>query len=66
MLSYEVDLVEVLKFASSVTQNQRVDWSKVVIVAVVVLLVRSKPPAAVGERISKGERHDLGAPAPFF
>ena len=25
----------------------------------------SKPPAAVGERILKGEGHDLGAAAPF-
>ena len=25
----------------------------------------NKPPATVGERISKGGRHDLGAPAPF-
>ena len=25
----------------------------------------SKPPAAVAVRISKGERHDLGAAAPF-
>ena len=25
----------------------------------------SKPPAAVGERISKGERRDLGAAAPL-
>ena len=27
--------------------------------------VGSKPTAAVGERISKGGRHDLGAAAPF-
>ena len=26
----------------------------------------SKPPVAVGERISKGERHDLGAAAPLL
>ena len=36
-----------------------------VFVAVKVLPVGSKPPAAVGERISKGGRHDLGAAAPF-
>ena len=34
-------------------------------VAVEVLPMGSKPPAAVGVRISKGERHDLGAAAPF-
>ena len=33
------------------------------IVAVEVLLVGSKPPAAVGVRISKGERHDFGTTA---
>ena len=33
--------------------------------AVEVLQVGSKPPAAVIMRISKGERHDLGAAAPF-
>ena len=27
--------------------------------------MKSKPPAAVVVRISKGERHDLGAAAPF-
>ena len=31
----------------------------------VVLPVGSRPPAAVGEHISKGERHDLSAAAPF-
>ena len=36
-----------------------------VFVAVEVLPVGSKPPAAVGERISKGERHDLSAAAPL-
>ena len=25
----------------------------------------SKPPVAIGERISKGERHDLGTAAPL-
>ena len=34
-----------------------------IIVAVEVLAVESKPPAAVGVRISKGERHDFGAVA---
>ena len=36
-----------------------------VFIAVEVLPVGSKPPAAIGERISKGERHDLGAAAPL-
>ena len=36
-----------------------------VLVAVVTMSSGSKPPAAVGERISKGERHDLDAAAPF-
>ena len=36
-----------------------------VFVAVEVLSVGSKPPAADVVRISKGERHDLGAAAPF-
>ena len=34
-------------------------------VAVEVLPVGSKSPAAVGEPISKGERHDLGTAAPL-
>ena len=34
-------------------------------VAVEVSLAESKPPVANGERISKGERHDLGAAAPL-
>ena len=38
---------------------------KVVFVAVEVSPAESKPPAAVGERISKGEIHDLGATAPL-
>ena len=65
LLSYEEDGVEVLKCFFSARQNQIIGRSKVVHVAVVVLLVESKPPAAVGEYISKGERHDLGAAAPF-
>ena len=65
LLPYEADRVDLLFFFSSVRQNQRVDWSKVVHVAVVVLPVGSKPPAAVVERISKGERYDFGAAAPF-
>ena len=36
-----------------------------VLIAVEVSPVGSKPPVAVGERISKGERHDLGAAAPL-
>ena len=35
------------------------------VVAVEVSPVGSKPPAAIGERISKGERHDLGVAAPL-
>ena len=50
---------------SSVWQNQRVEWSKVVLIAVEFSPVLSKRPVAVGERISKGERHDLGAAAPL-
>ena len=36
-----------------------------VLVAVEVSPVGSTPPAAVVVRISKGERHDLGAAAPL-
>ena len=36
-----------------------------VLVAVKVLSVRSMQPAGVGERISKGEKHNLGAAAPL-
>ena len=36
-----------------------------VLVAVEGLSVGSKPPAAVGERIFKGERRDLGTAAPL-
>ena len=52
-------------FVSSVRQNQIVGWSKLVLVAVELLPVGSKPPAAVGVRISKGEGHDFGVAAPF-
>ena len=38
-------------------------WSKVILKAVEVSPVVSKPPAAVVVRIFKGERHDLGAAA---
>ena len=65
LLKYETYRIEVLKFVSLVRQNQRNGWSKVVFVAVEVSPVGSKPPAAVGEPISKGEGHDLGAAAPF-
>ena len=64
LLSYEADRVEVLNF-SSVWLDQRVDWSKVVHIAVVVLPVGSKPPAAIVVRISKSERHDFGAASPY-
>ena len=46
-------------------KNQRGSWWKVVLVAVEAMAAGSKPPATVGERISKGERHDFGAAAPF-
>ena len=36
-----------------------------VVVAVEAVPVRSKPPVAVGVRISKGERHGFGAVAPL-
>ena len=64
-MKYETYRIEVLKIVSSVRQNQRVEWSKVVLVAVKASPVGSKPPTAVGEHISKGERHDLGAAAPL-
>ena len=65
LLKYEMYRTEVLGFVSSVKQNQRDSWWKVVFVAVVAMSAESKPPAAVGERISKGERHDLGTAAPL-
>ena len=66
LLSYKADEVEVLDFFSSVRWNQSVGRSKVVHVAVVVFFpVGSKPPATVVVRISKGERHDSSAAAPF-
>ena len=61
---YETYIIEVLEFVSSVEQNQRGSWWKVVLVAVVAMPAGSKPPAAV-ELIFKGERHDLGAAVPF-
>ena len=60
MLPYEADSSKVSKFVSSVRLNQRVALSKVVFVAVKVLPVGSKPPAAIVVRIFKGERHDFG------
>ena len=36
-----------------------------VLVTIEASTVGSKPPAAVGERISKGGIHDLGAAAPL-
>ena len=65
LLSYETDRIGVLEFVSSVRQNQRVGWLKVVFVSVEVSPAGSKSPAAVGERISKGERHDLGVAVPL-
>ena len=54
-----------MKFVSLFGQNRRGDWSKVVLVAVEVLTVGDTPLAAVVVRISKGERDDFGAAAPF-
>ena len=65
LLKYDTYRIEVFKLVSSVRQNQRVGWSKVFFVAVEVLPVGSKSPAAVGEPISKAERHDLGTAAPI-
>ena len=65
LLKYETNRIEVLEFVSSVKQNQSVEWSKVVPVAVEVSPMGSKPPAAVVVRISKGERHDLDAVVPL-
>ena len=63
LLKYETFRIEVFRFVSSVGQNQRVGWSKMVFVAVEVSPAESKPPAVIAERISKDERHDLGAAA---
>ena len=65
LLKYETFRIEVFRFVSSVGQNQRVGWSKMVFVAVEVSPAGSKPPAVIAERISKDERHDLGAAAPL-
>ena len=64
LLQYQAYIIEVNCF-SSVRQDQNVGWSKVVHVAIEFLPVGSKPPVAVGERISKGEKHDFGAAASF-
>ena len=50
---------------SSVGQNQRGGWSKIVLVAVEAVPAGSKPPAAVGVRIPKGEIRESGAAAPL-
>ena len=70
LLSYETDRIGVLKFVSfefvsSVEKRRRGGGLKVVFIAVEVLPVGGKPPAADFVRISKRERHDLGAAAPF-
>ena len=65
LLSYKADGDVVPKFIFSVRQNKRVGWSKAVFVAVEVLPAGSKPQMTVVVCISKGERHDLGAAAPF-
>ena len=43
---------------SSVWQNQRVEWSKAVLVDVEASPVGSKSPAVVVVCISKGEKHE--------
>ena len=65
MLKYDTYRIEVLEFVSSVRQNLRGSWWKGVLVAVEAMSAGSKPPAAVGERISKDERQEFGAAAPF-
>ena len=69
LLSYETYKIRVLKFVfesvSSVEQNRKGSWLKMVLVAVEASSVGRKPPAAVGERISEDGRHDLGDAAPF-
>ena len=65
LLKYETYVTEVLEFISPVRQDQRGSWWKVVLVAEVAFLAVSKQPAAAGEPISKGDRHDKGAAAPF-
>ena len=65
LLKYEAYIIEVLKFTFSVRQDQKGSLWKVVLVVIVAIPAESKPPAAVGGRISKGEIHDLGAAAPF-
>ena len=65
LLKYETYRIEFLKFVSLVRQNQKGSWWKVVFVVVVAMPAGSKPPAAVGERISEGERYNLGAAAPL-
>ena len=67
--SYKTYVVEVLiqiasRFVSSVEQNRRGGWLKLVSVAVKVFPVKTKPPAAIVVRISKDGRHDLGAASP--
>ena len=70
MLLYETDITGVLKFVffefvSSFEKSRRGGWLKVVFIPVEVLPVGSNPLAADVVRISKDERHDLGAAAPF-
>ena len=65
LLKYKTYRTEGFEFVSSVKQNQRGSWWKAISVAEVAMPAGSKPPAAVGERISKGERHDLGVAAPL-
>ena len=55
--------IELKSSNSLVRQNQGGGWSKVVLVTVEIVSVESKPPAAIGVRISKDERNDFGAAA---
>ena len=60
-----IDVV-ILRFISSIGQKfQRGGGGDMVLIAVETVPVGSKPPAAVGVRISKGRIHDFGASAPL-
>ena len=65
LLSYETYGVGVFLQSISSVESREGGWLKVVFVAVEILPVGSKPPAAVVVRIFKDGRHDLGAAAPF-
>ena len=66
LLKYKAYWVDILsECVFSVEQNRRRGWGKMILVVVEALPAGSKPPAAIGERISRGEIHDLGAAAPL-